>query len=551
MPDVPNVGNPGLPSSNNRSMQSLTHVVESEPSLKPEPLPEKPLDFAIPLQTPKLIGKVRSFLSSAEFIDKFIGLFKHKWDSSLKDRALRNIGNDTNFCVALEELDKKISRAGIDLLPILITKIKSSRTDRERTIYSDMIISLGRGEEEFSNEYLMPALEKRGGFTETEKYFCIKLLDNLQAIHSRPLIQSIDWTNIHNIDSFAHSLSRAPKRVFILKSLLENYHKLESEVYKSENAGQKQRKIQDIFLSAMKKLIEEKKTLPIKQLKELYKTTAEQKLGNEIAQLLRSQTNANAGKFFLEQFFNSIHYNNFNDDYKVKLKYFYAIIHYSETLKEKASQKLKEFILKCEDPFLIGIACNRLATHCGEEGKETLADTIYETITKGKESIPLAFVSSVATYGENYLNVLRRVFSMPYKENCSLKEAYINGANLEICKITPGKEGELAFNFENETKPELAVDLIRNIGLKTFSHWVFELNSKTETVNKTVLSNLKDVFQAAYEQTNPDNSKINNILLGGLTHVSNSDRVYSLILLMGGLEHYGMPAEKLSNLRFV
>ena len=543
---IPPVGDrPSSPANSRGNIKTLDKLAAVGPAVKKDVVP----DTAIPIEHLPLLRLVRDAIHSAKGITKLLRQHERKLPVRLV-QALGTLGFDPKFKAELEILEEAVSKSGADLSSVLITKLRSMQDLKAKAVIADALISLDR--KAFIKDYLVPSLEERAGFYEDDCKFCVLFLSSLTDADLELVLSNIDYSDIGNFNCFASSLAALPHQESFLQTLLDasemkvttgdqaedsleqgaiRVYTEDADDEQTKRAQEHQRLImEELIIAVSQKLKRVQRPLPVEALKKLYIKSNNNNVYNQAALLLKEQLGIQAAEFFKGIFLDEMDSSN---DWR--LKRFHAIISYVSVLEDKAANQLKKFILKSNDPFLVGIATIKLASDCGSVGQELLASAIYQKVSDGEVSFPLAYVSSMVEHGGQYIDVLQKVFSKPFPHEKGLKEAYSASSDIDLCRFFRTESGRSILFLDCEKKPNLIVDLIYQLGLRVFSEWAFPIQN--DSVNEIVLSNIKDVFATALEV---DRDKMSSIVLGGITsNRTKPDETARLILHMGGMGNYG------------
>ena len=483
----------------------------------------KPVDFWI---HPKLFSGLRGSFYPAEGIRKFLDWQKSKLYVSQDKRFEDILAFDPTVSEILEDLKPVFSKSGLDLVLVLKNLLVNSSDFEDKAIIVKSLFSLGR-EDGFLSEYLVPILEKKSGLKNLENNyeFSTRLLSLAREQKLQETLQAIDYCCINNINDFASSLVRIKDPDFILDNLMTVSERLKLD----ESKGRDLEKVQRIALAVMKILDESSAPLPADHLTNLYKTAVTYDIGKEVAVLISKHFQADSTRIYKEQMFD--HGNGTDEDRK---KCFYALANYVSSTREHAVPTLKDILCKEEDPFIIGYATYALATSCAIDGKRTLVDLIVKQIRDGKPSVALAAVTQMSKYGEPYLATLKGLFYRTFQSDKGLKHAYLDFANTKVSLIEKGGNGGMTFSLGLEEMPDLVLNLIENIGLKTFAKWATVGEGKTLEQKENFKTNAMDVLECGFEM-NP--GKLNCLLVESLS-VDDSRSTEILLKKLAGMGNY-------------
>jgi hypothetical protein len=185
---------------------------------------------------------------------------------------------------------------------------------------------------------------------------------------------------------------------------------------------------------------------------------------------------------------------------------FYAINHFVRAADEYGVPTLKAFVLKEKDSFLSFYACYGLAKACGIDGRKALVGAIVNNVREDQISIPLAAVTKLSAYGEQYQGLIKDLMVKNYREKYDLVQAYKNLSEASLINIFMDEEGDIIFTQRENSGENLVTDLISNIGIEKFLEWAAYGEGKNDQERKDVRKNASDLLNYACS-TNPQKIK--------------------------------------------
>ena len=496
------------------------------------------------IEHPGLLSAVRKIAPDGEELNRFVRWRRQDLLHGTLNEALEIIRLQDPEQTAHRDFDEITTRANANQIDTLITLLRNSVALNQKASIADMLISID--EEAFISQYLIPVLERKAGFIENDLALCQSLLNALSDEDLEAMFRKIDFNAVTDFDNMAESISQLEDPYRIVNALLNIVPSLPDFESHTEETYQQTKQIQLIAL----RIIERSKPPTLSPngsksrqdpVETLYRSSVDLGILFGAGNHLITQR----GKQAVPIIHDVIWEEGKPDDYMSVLKRFYAISQYVNLLKDEAAPELKKFILENENVELVQIASFHLANSCGQEGKASLGNVIYEQIVKEKPSIPLAFLSSVAKEHDLFSALLQMVFAMPFTNGQNLVRAYELASEIKACKIV--KDGGKFSLVTTDPNPNLASDVLNDLGLIRLSEWCIPITDPqfiTISVNnrlKGVLkSNVRTLFQYAMKSC-PE--RMNGLVLGGLALQDNL-AVKAFLLAMGDIANFGRPIDE-------
>ncbi|GEM_PF-2770248 len=480
---------------------------------------------------PFLFSGLRQSIEPIERLRKFIELQKINLGKTGDERFYNAVNDNSSGFDFLEEIISVFSKEGFDLANILKHLLVKSDNFEEKAMIMKMLFSLGL-KDLIINSFITSVLESKSE-DDVNHLFCIKYLNTLTEVDLESTLMAVDLGKIHEekIHKLASSLILVSDIDTVFRGLLKATETLSVEDENDRNMlVLKLRKAQKTVLAMVDILDKESKFIPLEILEMIYRTSVSDEITQESSELLLKHHRAEVGNIFREQMFDD----SIEGDL-ARRRRFYAIGHYSSLFKEHASKFLEEFMLEEKDLFLVAYACYALANNCELSGKQSLINVIVNQIKEGKASIPLSALSQMARYGGPYFVILKALFTKQFGIENSLAKAFENLSNENVCTIQRDENNTMIFSLLPEEVPELIVNLVENIGIKTFVKWVAYGEGKTPEVKQTFKNNASAILDYAWQV---NKSRMNNLFLETLSLQSGKQDL-QLLKKLAGEEQYG------------
>lgn len=470
-----------LPSSNNANASN------------PKTIALKPLDVS---SYPLSVGTIRASIYAGESLRKLIEWQKNK---ELEDKdyfTTSLLEPDSKLKGALEDLENVFFKEGLNLRQTLKSSLVKSNDLYEKEILAKALIALEE-EDYFTNNFLLPSLEKRTGFLnlEVNHQFTLELLRSVSNDEREYIFEKIKYENIKDKNNFAETLSKIIEPNLMVDLLIRIDEKLTLPVFENEDGDERLKKrkeaLQGIVIKLMQILNGGNFQVLLKDLKKLYNSFIDDELCKEVIQLISERKDAESINSLRELMLEK------NDHSELsRRKQFDVLGYYAKQNKEFAVPTLKEFIEKEKDPFSVGHACYWLLNDCGIDGKRALLQVILKQIKNNIPSIPLACLTQMVVNGDPYRLAFKQLLLIGFDKEHNLKEAYLNLLNTLLGKI---EKHAMLFHLDEEEIPDLLPDLIENLGIHKLLKWAVAGAGKSEIENENSKKNVKDILEAGFE----------------------------------------------------
>lgn len=464
---------------------------------------------------PRTFSNVRHALLPLSQLKKFIEWQKGKIKSSQDANFADITKEDSDLRATLKDLLPLYSKANLDLISALKNILIKSNDFNEKVVVIKSLFSIDKGDE-LVNEFLVPSLEKRPDFenTESNNKFSIQFLSMLDIEKLRDIFNLVNYRKINNTQQFVQSIIEIKDSDLILDVLMLNpLHDTTIEDSDTKALNNKI-KLQKITLMVMHILEARLYTIPAVYLEQMYKAAASDDICTEVSKLLFRYYQSDASRLF-----KSLLDDNIDQNDKHRRNKFSAIAHYAASTKEYAAPSLKEFLMKETDPFLIGHTCYVLANTCGLDGKRALIETIVKQIRNKELSIPLAYLTQMTKFGSPYNGIIKNIFCRNYPEGNDLKDAYLKLQAATLGAVVKQINGTMVFYPSTDYMPELVVDLVNNLGMPAFLKWASVGEGRTPDIQKIVKKNASDLLELAWDT---NRARMEQIFLEALSTVDNS-----------------------------
>lgn len=358
-------------------------------------------------------------------------------------------------------------------------------------------------QDKFANKYLIPAMEGRPTFelSVNNKKFTIKYLQELAAKNEiLKLFSPMDFSKINNREKFIDSLLEVENHEAVLSALADLLAPgvgKDGEVDKFRLFNQNSRRkdhnyIEAITLSYVQKLVEKKIALPKEALKKFYSNISAHDDDNldAVAKLLNEKSEIPIEER-IEFFASEMNRSETNEEVSnIHNKKFYATRHLTQAGGERSIDALRKFVLTSDDSALVNYACWQMAELLGDNGKSKFLDIVHESISRGKESLPLAYIMQMFSVSaeDKYIKMFRGLTERPYIEGRGLAEAIETTSGRPIGKIV--RTASNSFSFYNETdswsedvnRSQSVLDVIEFLKIGSLSAWASSNSTSKENI---------------------------------------------------------------------
>ncbi len=464
----------------------------------PEDLPveSEPVEQISFWQYPHLFTGFRnSFLPLQEKLDGFVSWQMEKLQRSQELNFRNAVQVDPSIKETIKDLIPVFSKNSADLIDVLRKRLITSADFWEKIIILKVFFSI-ENEEELFNSFLLPALEKRKEFENSEANyeFCSSFLSSLDKDSLNKIITNLDYGKLKDIDTLAKSLLKISPPDQIFDSLMAVNEKLTSDNDGSPERIRVIEKVQKLIIATMHCLKDSPGYVPVEHLKALYETVVKVDLKREVINLFALH-HPGGGKEIFKDVILGEEDDNCED---CRRNRFYAVESYVKVAGVNAVSKLIEFLDKEKDPFVASYICYNLAKKCNEGGKEALKDLIVKHIRQGKLSIPFGCTVRLAEYGDEYKIILKNILCKPYKGNEGLKKAFINLKEVDLCNVSKSENGTSLFYTTPRGSEDLVMAFINQAGLKNLIEWVTKNEEKMSYQEKFLKENSLEVLDYAW-----------------------------------------------------
>lgn len=484
------------------------------------------------LAHPFLFSGLRQSIEPIERLRKFIELQKTDLGKTENERFYNAVNDNSSNIDFVEELVSVFNREGFNFETVLKHLFTKSDDLEEKAIIMKMLFSLDL-KNLVINGFIIPVLENKSE-DDINRIFCIKYLNTLTEVDLESTLQALDLSKIHEekIHKLAASLALVSDIDTVSRGLLKATEALPEEDDEDDRnmLALKLRKVQKIVLAIMDILDKESKYVSVEILKTIYQTSVRDDITRDSSELLLKHHRAEAVNIFRDQMFDD----SIEGDL-ARRRRFYAIGHYSNLFKEHASKFLEKFMLEEKDLFLAAYACYALANNCELSGKQTLINAIAKQIKEGETSIPLSALSQMARYGNPHLTILKALLTKKFEAENSLAKAFGNLSSENICTVQRDENNTMIFSLVPEEVPELVVDLVEGIGLRTFIKWVAYGEGKAPEVRENFKNNASAILDYAWQV---NKSRMNNLFLETLS-LKSEQKDLELLKKLAGQEQFG------------
>lgn len=564
-----------IPSDGSSVLEKVLKPVDTEPG-------ESKLTGAVSLETPHLFRVSRNAFIIDGFIqERVANLFGTLQLDDLEARVTDLLRESMKPDEVLErDIDDQLSRLQIDLKNRLKHMLVLTSSLPDSVVILKMLFSIGAEEEVFL-ELIFPYLEEREGLEnkESNKRFYLRFLRALEKPDLERFLANLNYANVSRKDKLVDALIKVSKvetdedtsvsaRV-VLDSLVKNYNP-SSELSDAEKlVAKKNAQIMavDIFRGGNTHNLSEIELAEYLEI--LYKGALDRKVSDEAASLLKKHCPNEARAIFCYQLFDEEVVNDISDENRVRRSL--AVSHMASTFKgfTESANFLKGFIVREEDPYVVGNVCCVLIKDLGREGENALKEVIIEQVKSGKVSLPLACLSSlfiVRAIEETKLkealqalppetdpnargliqmklesargkkaacfNLLKEIYGTKFEEGKSLREAYLSLQETEVSSIS-NEVGENPFTLPKAQDPEMILDVVERVGMEAFVRW--SAADSLDSGEIALAQNARQLLDLACE-VNP--GRVDNCILRfQLSEPAIEDPV--LLKRFEGVEHLG------------
>ena len=483
------------------------------------------------LAYPFLFSGLRQAIEPVERLRKFIELQKTDLGKTENERFYNAVNDNSSSIDFLEELVSVFNREGFNFETVLKHLFVKSDDFEEKAIIMKMLFSLDL-KDLIINGFIIPVLESKSE-DDINHIFCIKYLNTLTEVDLENTLRAFDLSKIHEdkIHKLAASLALVSDIDTVFQGLLKATEALPEEDEDDRNIlVLKLGKAQKTVLAIMDILDKESKYIPVEILRTIYQTSVSDDITKDSSELLLKHHRREAVDIFRDQMFDD----SLEGDL-ARRRRFYAIGHYSKLFKEHASKFLEEFMLEEKDLFLAAHACYALANNCELSGKQTLINAMAKQIRERKVSMPLSALLQMARYGNPYLTILKSLLTKKFEPEGSLTKAFENLSNENICTIQRDENNTMILSLVPEQVPELVIDLVEGVGLRTFIKWVASGDGKASEVRENFKNNASAILDYAWKV---NKSRMSNLFLETLSLKSEKQDL-ELLRKLAGQEQFG------------
>ncbi len=440
-----------------------------------------------------LFAGIRSSVTDIDGLRGFFAWTKKTIQGDWQYKARQSLSCDESFGEAVDDLARYYSKQGINLGSLLKEMLVENEHFEDKALIIKMLVSIGL-EDEVTSEFFIPALESRKNLKNLgiNKNFCCNFISVLDDSAKKEFFQSLDYSEITDINSFAASVLKTTYPETALNIFSEIIYSKEAEYDDSKENKVNIHKLRMILVSLMKNLVNNQMKFSVDIPEKLYKSNTDNEMGEELLEILTTNFGQDASRILRE-----VMMNDSDDSEESRIRRFYAINHFVRATGEYGASVMKDFILKEKDSFLVFYACYGLSKICGVDGRRALIGAIVNNVRENQLSLPLAAVTKLSAYGEPYQDLIRDLMVRNYKEKYDLVQAYKNLSEASFVNFYMDDEGDIIFSLTEGSGENLVIDLISNVGIEKFLDWAAYGEGKNEQEKENVKRNAMDLLNYA------------------------------------------------------